>query len=224
MDVADIKLPVPLQYRRGSLRKDEAKSLESAIRLLGWVETHHPVAGARILDFGCGVKISQALYQMDSPQAEYVGLDVYGEMITFLQGALGSHDKYDFHTVPFQNEMYNPDGAPMTPTSDLPVGDTLFDIQLMFSVITHMVPQDSAATLAILRRYIAPTGKLLFWAFADPDQAEDFRDDNPARPLLRAKYSEQAIEKIIAEAGWTIAARRVMETAHRKVRYICTPN
>lgn len=219
----DIRLPVPLKFRRGAHRRDPEKSLRSALDLLAWVDGHHPLAGARILDFGCGVKVAQALCQMDSPQALYVGLDLYAEMIDFIAAALADDDRYGFYTVPFANEMYNPGGEEMHPEATLPLGTQRFDTLLMFSVITHMTPADTAAVLAILRRYAAPDARLLFWAFADPDQAEAFRDDEPARPLLRAKYNRDFLERLIAGAGWEIALREPVGRAHRKERYVCRP-
>jgi SAM-dependent methyltransferase len=224
MDESDIRLPVPIRFRRGSLREDPVKSLQSGLDLLDWVARIRPIEGARILDFGCGVKIAQALVQRGSPQALYAGLDVYAGMIDFLRGALGEDPKYAIHRVPFRNEMYNPGGEPMRADSVLPLGEARFDLLFLFSVITHMTPADSDAVLRILRRYALPDARLVFWAFADPDQTEDFVDGIPDRPLLHALYRRPFLEEIVAGAGWTI--RRAMATdtrKHRKVRYVCLP-
>ena len=35
---------------------------------------------------GCGVKVTQAILNHDIPIRSYTGVDVYGEMIEFLQG------------------------------------------------------------------------------------------------------------------------------------------
>ncbi len=218
-----IRLPVPLRFRRGGHRKDPEKSLQSALDLLKWVDGHRPLEGARILDFGCGVKVAQALCQLDSPQAAYAGLDLYAEMIAFISEALRGDDRYAFYTVPFANEMYNPGGEEMHAGSELPLGDQRFDTLLMFSVITHMTPADTAAVLAILRRYASADARMLFWAFADPDQPEDFRDDNPERPLLRAEYNRDYLERLIAGAGWDIVLREPVGRTHRKERYVCSP-
>lgn len=223
MEISDIKLPVPIEFRRGSLRDEQEKSIRNGMKLMGWVEKHIPVKDARILDFGCGVKVAQALYQMDHPQKIYVGLDVYKKMISHMKSATRWNRKYKFKTVPFQNAMYNPRGQIMTPELSMPVGKMQFDIQLMFSVITHMKPADSAATFAMLRKCIAPGGKLFFWAFADADQEKDFFDHDPARPLLRAKYRQDFLEKLVTEAGWRIDLREDMSTKnHGKIRYVCS--
>ncbi len=224
----DIKLQVPLEFRRGALRKDEQKSVAQGVRLVRRIGEVHPLEGARILDFGCGVKIAQALYQLDSPQELYVGVDVYDDMVKFLQKALAHSPKYKFATVPFQNAMYNEDGAAMTPDSTLPIDETDFSMMLMFSVITHMVPQDSAATFAILRRYAAPDCRLIFWAFANDETTEDFRDLNPKRPLLHAVYRRAFLNGLIEAAGWKILTEapgkeRPDKKALLQTHYVCTP-
>jgi len=224
MDISQIKLQIPKEFRRGSLRNDEAKSVQNGVKLLGWVNEHLPLSGSRILDFGCGVKVAQALYQMDNPQETYFGLDVYKRMIKHMKSATRWDKKYKFKTVPFQNDMYNPNGKVMTPALSMPVGKMQFDIQLMFSVITHMKPADSAATFAMLRKCIAPGGKMFFWAFADPEQSQDFFDHDPSRPLLRAKYRQDFLEKLVTDAGWSISVIEDMSNKkHRKFRYVCAP-
>ena len=221
--IEDVRLPVPLKFRRGSLRADEQRSVQSALQLLRRIERYKQLRGAKILDFGCGVKIAQALVQEGSPQALYVGLDVYPELIEHMQAALGDDPKYRFERVPFHNAMYNKSGEPMTPASSLPTDTTDFDVVTMFSVITHMVPDDARATLAILRRYIAGDGVLLFWAFANEDQSEDFVDENPEHPLLRAKYRQPFLEEIIREAGWAIESAKPRQKHARCVDYVCRP-
>lgn len=220
----DIRFPVPMRYRRGSHRQNPVKSLESGLALLDWVARIRPLKDARILDFGCGVKIAQALYQQGSPQALYVGLDVYAEMIDLLADRLRDDPKYRFHVVPFRNDMYNPDGEVMRPESELPVDGERFDLLFLFSVITHMIPEDTRAVLHILRRHADTDARLTFWAFADADQDEDFRDEDPDRPLLRALYNRDYLERIVAQAGWSVLQAVSTDTRlRRKVRYVCAP-
>jgi hypothetical protein len=42
-------------------------------------------ADKNLLDFGCGVRFSQAIINCDFPIGRYVGVDVYPAMIKFLQ-------------------------------------------------------------------------------------------------------------------------------------------
>jgi hypothetical protein len=164
-------------------------------------------------------------------------------MIKYLRAHIDDNTKYQLKVVPFQNDRYNPRGEEMSPSSLLPVDEFKFDILLLFSVITHMVPKDADAVLRLLRRYAGDEGRLLFWAFSDPDQADDFKDEYPERPLLRvfylqrpllralyrnrflmrALYRRQFLEELIEQAGWKIEKAISADTKYKKVKYICSP-
>ena len=223
----EVKLPVPLQFRRGVLRKDEPKSVAQGVNMLARISQVRPIEGARILDFGCGVKTAQALFQLENPHQLYVGLDVYREMIEFLQTRLSDYPSYKFASVPFQNDMYNQHGEPMRPDSSLPIDDKDFDLMFMFSVITHMQPDDTAATLSILRRYAAADCRLFFWAFASDDHKDEFRDIDPEHPLRHAVYRKGFLDQLIQDSGWRIAEARLGKVRQkwfqRQTHYVCAP-
>lgn len=221
--MSDVRFSVPLKYRRGSQRGDERASVDSALRQLDYLGSLRPVEGSAMLDFGCGVKLSQALYERDSPQQVYVGLDVYGELIEHLQARLRDDPKYQYATVDFHNAMYNRQGRKMTPESELPIAPQSFDIITLFSVITHMAPEDAAAILHILRRYAAGHTLLLFSTFVDDTLDTDFVDEDSARPLLRARYRRAFIEGITRDAGWRIEALRPPLRGLIQHHFICYP-
>lgn len=203
-----IHLEVPKIYRRGSLQHRDMSSVRSGQKILKEIEKFKPIKNSTILDFGCGVKIAQALRQEDDPHKAYYGLDVYGEMIDYLKGALADNKKYEFATVPFKNEMYNKDGEPMVATSKLPIKNIKADVICMFSVITHMNPEDTLSLLTLLTQYANKKTRLIFSCFSLKDQEENFVDDDPSRPLLRALYNRDYLVDIIEKAGWNILHER----------------
>lgn len=176
-----------------------------------------------MLDFGCGVKLAQALYERDSPQALYVGLDVHAAMIAEMTRLLAGDPRYVFALVPFRNAMYNPTGEPMRPDCALPVPPGGYDLLTMFSVVTHMAPDDAFAILSILRRHAAEGGRLVFTCFVNPAQAQDFIDSDPERPLLRALYRKAFMEDLIGRAGWTIESYGRPIKGVMQHHYICAP-
>ena len=204
----EIKLEIPKIFRRGSLQFRDMASVRSGINIVNYMDQYKPIKNAKILDFGCGVKIAQALRQLDDPQKKYYGLDLYSEMIEFLQGELSDNKKYEFAKVPFHNDMYNKDGTPMLPDSKLPIKDVKADIICMFSVITHMNPEDTFAILSLLKRYASKETRLIFSCFSLPNQKEDFIDEDPKRPLLRALYNRDFLVDIIGRAGWDIVEEK----------------
>ena len=219
----NIKLSIPKQFRRGSLRDDERASIDSALRLLSAVDEIKPLEGARILDFGCGVKLVQALLESEYEFKRYVGVDVYRGMIEYLQSEV-TDDRFEFATLNFHNEMYNKSGTPMTAESQLPISDSSFEILTMFSVITHMVPDDVVATLKILRGYAAANSKLIFSTFIDFQQEQDFIDKIPNKPLLNAVYRKEFLDGLIRSSGWKIDSFNRPIPNVIQHHYVCSPS
>lgn len=223
--VDKIKFSVPKLYRRGSLQEFEFKSINSGFKAIEYIKKQTNFSDwsdLNILDFGCGVKFAQAIIQYDIPFNNYYGLDVYDGMIKYLKENC-PNEKMHFETVLFQNDMYNKNGDPMTEQSILPLDEgVLFDVIIMQSVITHFAPQDTKSILSVLRRYVSSKGKLFFTCFIDNDMNEDFRDENPERPLLRAFYKENYIIKLIEESGWKVEKFNLRSREHAvQNHFIC---
>lgn len=216
-----VKFSVPIRFRRGSLRNDERASVESGLALVNLISKITPIDGTKILDFGCGVKLVQALLEGDFEHKKYVGVDVYREMIEFLSANV-QDARFEFATLDFYNKMYNKQGARVSGDSKLPITDDVFDIVTMFSVVTHMEPEDTLATLKILRGYAAPTGILIFSAFIDPAQREDFLDKIPDKRLLNAVYRKDFLEGLIGKAGWKISSFNRPIASVIQHHYVCT--
>ena len=198
------ELRVPADLRRGAAKGDELLQVEQGVRLLGLVRDRlglGTLAASRILDVGCGTKLAQAILNREVPVGHYAGLDVYREMIDFLRSEV-KDPRLEFHHVDFHNEMYNPGGKKMSPEDRLPVGEQLFDVLVLFSVFTHLAPDDYRSMLQVLRKHVAPDGRLLFTLFIDPLPVSDFRDAVPGKPLLWAYYSEPYARELIAGTGW----------------------
>ncbi len=124
------------------------------------------LADQEVLDVGCGTKFTQALLNRHLPIKRYVGVDVYGEMIEYLQQHV-TDPRFEYHHVDVRNELYNPDAPPMTENTDLGVGGETFDVIWLFSVFTHLSPDDYRKMLKLLRRYVRPDGRLFFTVFID---------------------------------------------------------
>lgn len=200
----DVRLPVPLQFRRGSLREDERASIASAAENLRGIALRTgrlDWSDQRVLDFGCGVKFTQALLQFHVAIQRYVGMDVYGELIQYLTTHVRD-PRFTFYPVAFRNAMYNPGGFPLTGDARLP-GDTQnYDLIVLQSVFTHFAPDDFLALLQVLRRYCGGDGRLFFTCFIDNQMPHDFLDAVPAQPLLKAYYREGLVRELLRASGW----------------------
>jgi SAM-dependent methyltransferase len=161
------ELSVPAKFERGATHGDEA--IASAV----WLIEHmceqlglENLGNCEVLDFGCGVKFTQALINKSLPIKKYVGVDVYGEMIDFLRQNV--HDpRFEYFHIDAHNEMYNPDGEVLSEDSKLPIDGRTFDVICLFSVFTHLAPHDFRTMLRLLRRYINPQSRLFFTLYID---------------------------------------------------------
>ena len=108
------------------------------------------------------------------------------------------------------------------PDSTLPVDDDPFDVICLFSVFTHLAPDDYVNMLKVSRRYIREDGWLLFSTFIDDTLSTDFEDRVPGRPLLNAVYREGFARRMIAEARWEAVSFHPRQK-HIQHHFVCRP-
>jgi SAM-dependent methyltransferase len=163
------ELRVPWKLRRGARRGDEDAEISSAVWLIRHMCAHlglDDLGGSEVLDFGCGVKFTQALINHHLPIRRYVGIDVESEMIAFLQQHV-TDARFEYHHLDARNELYNPDGVVLSDTTPLPIDGQTFDVICLFSVFTHLAPHDACTMLKLLRRFTKPDGRLFFTLYID---------------------------------------------------------
>lgn len=167
--MSDLVFKVPKQFRRGHIRYKEQESVAQGIELIRLMCRNFGLADfgkTSVLDIGCGCKLVQAILEQDLPLGRYVGVDVFPDLIHFLQTNVAD-PRFSFHVSNSHNEMYNPHGEPLSPNTRLAVDEQSFDIICLFSVFTHLAPHDYVAMLQMLRRYIKPDGRIIFSLFVN---------------------------------------------------------
>ena len=168
-------LPVPRGLER-SLYRDRQEWIDSgkfAVELLCRTMSRRDLDGVDILDVGCGTKIVKTLLDDSLPVGRYVGVDVSDAVIDWLSANVTDR-RFEFHRLDARNDLYNPTGTPLDEFQRLPVGKNCFDLICLFSVFTHLAPDDYVAMLRLLRRHVKEDGRLLFSLFmTDPAQASE---------------------------------------------------
>jgi SAM-dependent methyltransferase len=158
-------------------------------------------ADRKLLDFGCGVRFSQAIINTGFDIDRYVGVDNFREMIEFLRDNV--HDRrFAYHFLDAYHPLYNKRGQPLSSSTTLPV-DADFDIASMFSVITHQDPTDARHIFTILRRHIRRDGHLFFTCFLD-DGIDTFEDRSPERNGGRCFFNRRFLVSLVADCGWSM--------------------
>ena len=198
-------LIVPEKFNRNSITVTSLMTPEqSGAWLLERMRQHIGFASyakVKLLDFGCGVRFTQAIINSGLSIGKYFGVDVYRPMIKFLQKNV--HDsRFSYAVLDAYHPLYNPSGKLLSPTTALPVAETDFDIVSMFSVITHQYPLDAKIIFSALRRHVRPGGCLFFTCFLD-DSIEAFEDRGPEKLGERCFYNSRFLGEIVAGCGWS---------------------
>lgn len=161
-------------------------------------------ADKKLLDFGCGVRFSQAIINTQSLFGRYVGIDCCRAMIDFLNSNVTDR-RFEYHLLDAYNPYYDTNGTPLSPDTVLPVNEFDFDVISMFSVITHQYPRDSECLFTILRRHIHSEGHMFFTCFLD-DSITSFEDRSPDHNALRCFYNRSFLTDLAERCGWQLVS------------------
>ena len=123
-------------------------------------------------DLGCGNgSVARALTSYLQPPGRYEGLDINGDSVKWLRGALPSRPLFRFTHANVFNKMYNPGATVTAAEYRLPYEDGTFTQALLKSVFTHMHPRDMRHYLTELGRVIRPGGRAVITYFLLNDES-----------------------------------------------------
>jgi SAM-dependent methyltransferase len=146
---------------------DPVGAVDAAVRLIDHMCEHigvRDLGGLDVLDFGCGVRFTQAFLNRGVPIKHYVGVDVSHVVIDFLQSNV-SDPRFEFFHLDAHNDLYNPTGRPLSGLTVPELERRQFDLICLFSVFTHLAPPDYTAMLKLLRRFVNTDGRLFYTLF-----------------------------------------------------------
>lgn len=152
-----------------------------------------------VLDFGCGVRFTQAFVNRGVPVRHYVGVDVSHEVIGFLRSNV-SDPRFEFFHLDAHNELYNPTGQPLSELTVPEIEGRQFDLICLYSVFTHLAPSDYAAMLRLLRRFVKPGGRLFYTLFINERTDGGFGYIDRLSAIATSKDTKPAKKK----KAWTI--------------------
>lgn len=120
-----------------------------------------------LLDVGCGAGRLAHAIRRSRLTTSYVGTDVDPVVIAQCRATL---PEFEFHLIDIQNEVYNPDGIDDA-SEAFPFPDDSFTVVSLFSVFTHMTPEQLAGYVKQMARVLKPSGRCLLTTFLT-DQGE----------------------------------------------------
>jgi len=127
--------------------------------------------GGRVLDLGCGVgRLPIGILASGVDVGAYRGVDVDSRSIRWCKQHIESfHPRFHFIHTNVRNARYNPNGLPVNVSFHLPFGDHDFDAIYLYSVFSHMLPDDVRVYCREFRRVLAPEGVVFLTAFVEDD-------------------------------------------------------
>ncbi len=126
-----------------------------------------------VLDVGCGPgRLATALTSRLSPQGRYDGCDVVQEAVTWCQERIPPHfPNFHFTWIDINNGFYQPKSKNLDRRAVLPYPNDSFDVVILMSVFTHMLPDGVQRYLAEIARVLKPGGRILTTFFLLGDDA-----------------------------------------------------
>ncbi len=175
--MAPATLPVPPESLRvwvGPFSDAElfARSGEEMVRSI--VALCHVSPNSRILEVGCGCgRLTRAFAGYLSPAGSYEGFDVAPVLIEWCKQHLEPLlPHFRFSVADVRAAGHNPAGAVAASSYCFPFPANTFDVAILSSVFTHMLPEEIENYVAQLARVLKTDGRCFITALLFDDEAE----------------------------------------------------
>jgi ubiquinone/menaquinone biosynthesis C-methylase UbiE len=165
-------------------------------------------SSASILDLGCGNgQVARALTRVLSPAGRYEGIDVNPETIAWLQARYQRYSNFTFTHADVPNTWYNPGGRLSAGQYRFPFSNASFDVVLLKSVFTHMLPSDVRSYLREIGRVLKPGGRAVLTYFLLNDESRRFIARGLAQISFKFEYPGDALCRVVKEEvpEWAVA-------------------
>lgn len=153
---------------------------------------------AAVLDLGCGNgSVARALTRFLSPPGRYEGIDVNPSTIAWLQDRYKDFPNFRFTHANVYNKAYNPGGQLSAGNYRFPFPDSIFDLVLLKSVFTHMLPADVHTYMREVSRVLRPGGRAVITYFLLNDESRHFIERGLSAHALRYEYASDPLCRVV---------------------------
>lgn len=184
---------------------------------------------ASVLDVGCGTgRVAIGLLDHLGKQGRYAGLEVDPRRVRWCQNTLArKYPNFSFHHMDVRNRLYHPHGTLFPEQVRLPWDSAQFDVVLLFSVFTHLLPAAVERYSSEIARLLKPGGRTLITWFLMTDEHLDrlrtaekvnppflrgflngdrqsYWTTKPELPEQAVGYTEERVRSIYLQAGLKI--------------------
>jgi SAM-dependent methyltransferase len=139
-------------------------------------------ANHHILEIGCGIgRDAIPLSEFLSPVGSYIGIDIVKPSIDWCtENITSKHSSFRFVHFDIKEPLHNPHGTITSQAVSFPLPSASIDRIILWSVFTHMVPEDMAHYFREFRRLLRPDGLIYATCFIlDDDTLAKARTSAP---------------------------------------------
>jgi SAM-dependent methyltransferase len=174
----------------------------------------------RVLDVGCGVgRMAVPLLDFLSPEGSYEGFDVVPGAVDWCRQNLSTRNpRFRFQLADIRNEYYFAAGNFAAEDYVFPYADGSFDLVILTSVFTHLMPAATANYLKEIRRVLKPEGRSFITWFVINDESRRLIAEgksalhlvhphagilttNPSAPEEAVGFDEDRLRAMYEDAG-----------------------
>jgi len=197
----DAGLPPKAQRYTGGVH-DFAGSARFLVEALSDVAGVKP--SSRILDVGCGIgRLAIAMPDFLDADGGYEGLDIVPKGIEWCQqNIVGPHGNIRFTLADVYNKEYNPKGILQPADYQFPYADETFDVAVLVSVFTHMLPVDVDRYVGEIARVLKKDGRIFATYFIITPESLRLMDSKSASAIFKYDLGSHWIQsKKVPELG-----------------------
>ena len=137
----------------------------------------------RILDVGSGIgQKARAMASFLSHDGSYEGLEIVAEGVAWCTEHYKPYPRFRFSHADIFSTHYNPSGETKAYEYRFPYPDNDFDLVLLSSVFTHMLPRDVRHYFDEITRVLRTGGKSVITYFLLNDDSREHLRRNRTRP------------------------------------------
>ncbi len=152
---------------------------DNGVEFLG---VYRDLAGLRpddaVLDVGCGIgRKTIQLTRYLTPNGSYDGFDIMKAGVDWCNATIAArHPNFRFRHVDVRSDLYNPSAATTAERFTFPYDDEHFDVVVLGSVFTHMLPAGVERYTAEVARVLKSGGRSLISYFLLDDFSREAID------------------------------------------------
>jgi SAM-dependent methyltransferase len=168
-----------------------------------------------LLDVGSGIgRKTLPLTHYLGPRGRYEGIEIVGAGVDWCRRRITPRfPQFHFQQIDVYNHYYHPAGKQLASEYRFPFADATFDVAVLGSVFTHLLPADMENYLAQVSRVLKPGGRCLVTYFLlNPESTQliesgrssldlrhgagSYRVADPAEPERVVGYDQQHVETL----------------------------